>query len=150
MTVSETKVATGLMIRELFAPDINEDFFAALAALSDCELDVPRAKEVLRLRFSQGVRTYIAVLDGRIVGTASLFIEQKFLHKGGKVAHIEDVAVHPDFQRRGIGKALVGYLEEQAREKGCYKTILDCFDHLEVFYGKCGYRKYSIQMRKNL
>jgi glucosamine-phosphate N-acetyltransferase len=137
-------------IREMFAPDINEDFFTALAALSDPGLDVPRAKEVIRIRLSQGVHTYIALLEGKIIGTASLFVEQKFLHRGGKVGHIEDVAVHPDYQRRGIGKALVGHVEGRARAMGCYKTILDCFDNLEVFYGKSGYKKFSIQMRKDL
>jgi glucosamine-phosphate N-acetyltransferase len=140
----------GLMIRELFAPDINADFFTALSALAEVGLDMEEAKRVFQDRLRQGVHTYIAILDGQIVGTASLLVERKFIHKGGRVGHIEDVAVNPAHQRKGVGKALVGHLEERAREKGCYKTILDCFDNLEPFYASCGYVKYGAQMRKNL
>jgi glucosamine-phosphate N-acetyltransferase len=89
----------------------------------------------------------IAVENGKVVGTASLLVERKFLHKGGRAGHIEDVAVHPNYQRRGIGKALVMHLVEEARKRGCYKVILDCKDELAVFYEKCGFKRGQCQMR---
>lgn len=134
-------------IYRLFAPDITADFLVTLSALSEVNLTVEEAKEVFRQRLKDGILTVIAKIDGRVVGTASLLVELKFLHKGSKAGHIEDVAVHPDFQRRGIGKALVMYLVDIAKDKGCYKVILDCRDDLSVFYEKCGFVRSSCQMR---
>ncbi len=139
-----------MQIKPLFAPDITPDFLHTLAALSEVSLSVEEAREVFRRRLSTGVLSFIAVEDGRVVGTASLIVEQKFLHRGGKAAHIEDVAVHPDYQRRGIGKALILHATQIARERGCYKVVLDCHDHLAEFYEKCGFTRSSCQMRQNL
>ena len=137
-------------IKRLFAPDITPDFLHTLAALSEVNLTVEEARDVFRERLREGIVTVIAVEDGRVVGTASLLVERKFLHKGSKAGHIEDVAVHPDYQRRGIGKALVMHLSEMAKARGCYKVILDCKDELAEFYQKCGFTRSSCQMRLNL
>ncbi len=136
-----------LIIRELFGPDINEDFLKTISALSDPGLTVNEAREIFRSRLRTHLKTYVAVLGGRVVGTATLLIERKFLHKGAYAAHIEDVAVHPDHQRHGIGTALVRFLVEDARKRKCYKIILDCFEHLAPFYERIGFRISSIQMR---
>jgi glucosamine-phosphate N-acetyltransferase len=83
------------------------------------------------------------------VGTATLLVEQKFIHHGGKVGHIEDVAVHRDRQLRGIGTRLVKHATEEARKLGCYKVILDCFERLAPFYARLGYRTFNVGMRND-
>ena len=83
----------------------------------------------------------------RIVGTATLLIEQKFIHNGGIVGHIEDVAVDDSFQKGGIGTSIVKYLLERAKSRGCYKTILDCDDSLMNFYENIGFSRNSNCMR---
>jgi glucosamine-phosphate N-acetyltransferase len=108
------------------------------------------AAEVFRARLRAGVRTYVAVAEGRVVGTASLVIEPKFIHKGGRVGHIEDVAVHPDCRLRGVGSALVRHATEQARKQGCYKVILSCFERLVPFYSQLGYRLHDVGRRIHL
>ncbi|MCS6852358.1 MAG: GNAT family N-acetyltransferase [Gemmataceae bacterium] len=139
-----------LHIRELTAPDLHRGFLEALAALTEVALTPQEAIPILQHRLRAGVRTFIAVHCDRVVGTASLFIEPKFIHRGGKVGHIEDVAVHRDFQRRGIGTALVQHATEEARKLGCYKVILYCFDHLVPFYARLGYRPYNAGLRLDL
>lgn len=139
-----------MQIKPLFAPDITPDFLHTLAALSEVNLTIDEAREVFRRRLQSGILSFIAVEDGRVVGTASLLVELKFLHKGSKAGHIEDVAVHPDYQRRGIGKALIMHATQVARERGCYKVILDCHDRLQEFYEKCGFTRSSCQMRMSL
>jgi glucosamine-phosphate N-acetyltransferase len=134
-------------IKPLWAPDISTDFLETLIALSVVDLSIDEAKQVFQDRLRQGIRTVIAVENGKVVGTASLLVERKFLHKGGKAGHIEDVAVHPNYQRRGIGKALVMHLVEEAQKRSCYKVILDCKDELVVFYEKCGFKRGQCQMR---
>ncbi len=89
----------------------------------------------------------VAVLDGYIVGTATLLVEQKFIHGGGLAGHIEDVAVSKEHQRRGIGGMIVRFLLEESRRRGCYKTILDCEDDLILFYEGLGFSRHSNGMR---
>lgn len=137
-------------IRPLFAPDIDEDFLTTLNTLSVVNLSVEEAKKVYQDRISRNVRTVIAVVNGRVVGTATLLLERKFIHKGGMAGHIEDVAVHPTFQGQGIGKALIDHLVELARSRGCYKVVLDCQDQLQEFYSKCGFTRAQLQMRIDL
>jgi len=136
-----------LTIREMTAADVAPPFLETLAALSDVGLSVREAEEIYRQRRGQGVHTYVALWRGQVVGTASLLLERKFLHRGGLVGHIEDVAVHRDFRLRGTGTAVVGHVTEEARKLGCYKVILDCFEHLVPFYARLGYRPHNLGLR---
>ena len=87
--------------------------------------------------------------NGKIVGSTTLLIEQKFIHNGGCVGHIEDVVVSKEFEGRGIGIKLVTSLLEIANTRNCYKTILDCKDELIPFYERIGFKQESKQMRYN-
>jgi len=89
----------------------------------------------------------VAVLDSQVVGAATIFIEQKFINKGGKVGHIEDVAVRKNYQGKGIGQKIIKALVLFAKKEGCYKTILDCQDDLIPFYEKAGFKRHSNAMR---
>jgi glucosamine-phosphate N-acetyltransferase len=139
-----------IQIRELTAHDLSEGFLESLAMLSEVRLTPEQALEVLRQRQRAGVRTFVAGVQGRVVGTASLLLEQKFIHGGGWVGHIEDVAVLGEYQGRGIGSALVRHAVEASRQRGCYKVILDCFEHLVDFYGRLGFRPHNRGLRLDL
>ena len=57
-------------------------------------------------------RIYVAVVQegteqGLVIGTTTLLVEPKFIFGGGRVGHIEDVAVRAGYQTRGIGFKLV-------------------------------------------
>jgi glucosamine-phosphate N-acetyltransferase len=135
------------IIRELTPADLHNGFLEALASLAKVELLPWQAEEVFRERLGQGVRTYVAVCRQQVVGTASLFVERKYIHRGGLVGHIEDVAVHRGQQLRGVGTALVGHVTEEARQLGCYKVILDCAEYLIPFYERLGYRPHNVGLR---
>ena len=139
-----------LVIREMTGPDLAHGFLESLTALAEVNLTFEQAAEVFRARIRNGIRTYVACIGDHVVGTASLLVEQKFIHKGGKVGHIEDVAVHPDCRQHGVGSALVKHATEQARKLGCYKVILSCFERLTPFYAKLGYRQHDVGMRIDL
>lgn len=142
-----------MTIRELKLQDLQHglrDFIAALGALSPVDLTLPKAVDIFIRRADCGIRTYVALSDARVIGTASLFLEPKFIHNGGIVGHIEDVAVHADEQRRGVGAALVRHLIEVCRAEGCYKVILDCSDDVIGFYEKLGFRKWETAMRLDI
>jgi len=57
---------------------------------------------------------YVWEQDKRIIGNASLI---PFRDKGGRIYLIANVAVHPDYRRRGIGRALTERVMKQARDK---------------------------------
>jgi glucosamine-phosphate N-acetyltransferase len=134
-------------IRLLEPRDFRSGFIETLSSLSPVDLSPDMAEGVWRARKAAGVHTVVADHDGRVVGTASLIVERKFIHGGGKVGHVEDVAVHPDFWRRGIGTSMVDHLTTLAREWGCYKVILNCFDRLVPFYERIGYHRQDVGLR---
>lgn len=138
-----------LTIRELRGPDLANGFLETLAGLSEVNLDVQGAGEILRARQKAGTQTYVALYAGKVVGTVSLLVELKFIHGGGKVGHIEDMAVHQDFRHRRIGSALMEHATRTAWELGCYKVILNCFEHISLFYTQLGYKKQDVGMRAN-
>jgi glucosamine-phosphate N-acetyltransferase len=62
----------------------------------------------------------------KIIATATLFVERKFLRNAGLVGHIEDVSVDVTMRGKNLGKRVIVALTEIAEKVGCYKTILDC------------------------
>ncbi len=56
---------------------------------------------------------YVARHEGRIVACATLAL---FLSPTGRKASVEDVVVLPECQGKGLGRALMQYLLEQARQ----------------------------------
>lgn len=139
-----------LEIRPMYATDFECGFFETLSALRPTQMDGERAREVFRERMRDKLRTYVAVRKGRVVGTATLLLETKFIHNGGVVGHIEDVAVNPSEQGKGSGQALVKHLIDVSREAKAYKVILDCVPELVPFYEKVGFKAWCGAMRIDL
>jgi len=138
-----------MSIRELRGPDLANGFLETLAGLSEVNLDAQEAGEILRSRLKAGTQTFVAIIDGKVVGTVSLLVELKFLHAGGKVGHIEDVAVHANYRHRRIGSALMEHATQMAWKLGCYKVILNCFERVSPFYVQLGYKQHDVGMRAN-
>ena len=140
-----------IKIRDIVESDIDIGFLESLDSLRNASnLDKDTAKNILKKIIENPDHViYVAEVDGKIVGSTTLLIEQKFIHEGGKVGHIEDVVVSKEFEGRGIGIKLVTSLLEVARVKNCYKTILDCKDELIPFYERIGFKQESNQMRYN-
>jgi len=138
-----------IVIRQLRREDLDRGFLETLSALSTVDLTPAEARQVFATRPGNS-HTFVAIRNNRVVGTTSLLVDQKFIHGGGRVGHIEDVAVAHDAQRLGIGTALVKHAVAQAKELGCYKVILHCFSELSGFYDRLGFRDYNIGMRVDL
>jgi len=140
-----------IKIRDIIESDIDIGFLESLDSLRNTSnLDKDTAKNILKKIIENPDHViHVAEVDGKVVGSTTLLIEQKFIHEGGKVGHIEDVVVSKEFEGRGIGIKLVTSLLEVARAKNCYKTILDCKDELIPFYERIGFKQESNQMRYN-
>ena len=136
-------------IREIEEDDLERGFLETLDFLRNASsLDKTKAKEILKkIKQNSNHIIHVAIDGKKIVGTTTLFIEQKFIHDGGLVGHIEDVVVRKDYEGKGIGIKLVTSMLERAKEKNCYKTILDCKDNVKQFYERIGFKRESNCMR---
>ena len=138
-----------LIIRKIMESDLENGFLESLDSLKQAsDLEENSAKNILKKILQNDNHViHVAELDGKIVGSTTLLIEQKFIHKGGIVGHIEDVVVKKEFEGQGIGMKLVLSLLDIAKNRQCYKTILNCEDNLIPFYEKVGFKHKSNEMR---
>jgi len=138
-----------IIIREIEEDDLEKGFLETLDFLRNAsDLDKNKANEILKkIKQNPNHIIYVAIDNKKIVGSTTLLIEQKFIHDGGLVGHIEDVVVRKDYEGNGIGIKLVTSLLERAKEKNCYKTILDCKDDVKQFYERIGFKRESNGMR---
>jgi glucosamine-phosphate N-acetyltransferase len=140
-----------IKIREIEECDLENGFLETLDFLRNAsDIDKKKAREILKkIKQNSNHIIHIAVDGKKIVGSTTLLIEQKFIHDGGFVGHIEDVVVRKDYEGQGIGIKLVMSILEHAKEKNCYKTILDCKDDVKQFYERIGFKHESTGMRYN-
>jgi glucosamine-phosphate N-acetyltransferase len=137
------------IIRELKKEDLWNGFLTTLDSLRQTsDINKDKAEKIFE-NISSNPNHIIAIaeLDGKIVASTTLLIEPKFIHAGGLVGHIEDVVVDKNFQGQKMGVKIMKYLLEIAKNRGCYKTILDCTDEVKPFYEKIGFKITSNGMR---
>ena len=137
------------IIRELRKEDLWNGFLTTLDSLRQAsDIDRNKADEIFeKINSNPDHIVVIAEVNGKIVGTTTLLIEPKFIHKGGLVGHIEDVVVDKNFQGQKIGEKIMKHLLEYAKNRGCYKTILDSTDDVKPFYEKLGFKYIANELR---
>lgn len=82
----------------------------------------------------------VAELDGKVVGLAHLQVSPALEHDR-PAAKVGALVVDDSSRRRGVGKALVAALEEEARSRGCglfYLTTSEGRDDAHAFYEQMG------------
>ena len=138
-----------IIIREIEENDLKQGFLESLDFLRKASnIDKNKAREILKqIKQNPNHIIHVAIDNNKIVGSTTLLIEQKFIHDGGLVGHIEDVVVRKEYEGKGIGIKLVMSMLECAKEKNCYKTILDCKDDVKQFYERIGFKNESNGMR---
>jgi glucosamine-phosphate N-acetyltransferase len=150
-----SKQSANFVVREIQLQDLSRGFFDTLSNLASIGNSISqheRAKMILsEIRSYPFYNIFVAVTeDGEIIGSITILIEQKFIHDGGKVGHIEDVVTRIEYEGRGVGKALVVKALDFAKQKKCYKVVLDCSKKNVEFYEKLGFKQHEISMRINL
>jgi GNAT superfamily N-acetyltransferase len=91
-------------------------------------------------------RIYVAEAQGQILGTFALLIMDNLIHNGAPSAILEAVAVAPEAQGKGIGKAMMQYTRNLCRDMGCYKLSLSSNlkrKHAHEFYRSLGFKEHG-------
>lgn len=127
------------------------DVLDQVSATGVSGLSAERGRRLLAEMAERGVENVrVAERGGRVVGAATLIVEQKLIHGGHRAGRIEDVVVDRQFRRQGIGRRLIEGLCDLAAERGCYKVVLCCAEDNVGFYERCGFRLHEVGMRKDL
>jgi GNAT superfamily N-acetyltransferase len=117
-------------------------------------LSLEKAWEIMeRIARYPDYRIYVAVCDGRVVGTFALLIMDNLAHRGAPSAVIEDVAVDPGWQGRGVGTVMMRHALAVAGEKGCYKAVLSSNmerERAHAFYESLGFARHGYSFRVTL
>ncbi len=96
-------------------------------------------------------QVFVAVVGEIIVGTYELVILDNMAKRGKKSGVVEDVAVDPDRQGHGIGRAMMQHALDQCRLADCYKMTLSSNlkrEGAHLFYDSLGFARhgYSFQI----
>jgi GNAT superfamily N-acetyltransferase len=100
-----------------------------------------------RFRCYPDYRMYVALTEGRIVGVFSLLIMDNLGHAGTPAAVVEDVGVHADYRRHGVGRRMIEFAIERARARGCYKLSLSSnYQRRDAhrFYEALGFKRHGV------
>ena len=96
-------------------------------------------------------RIFVALVGEWVAGTYELVILDNMAKCGRKSGIVEDVAVHPDHQGQGVGRAMMQHALDQCRLAGCYKMTLSSNlkrQGAHLFYDSLGFTRhgYSFQI----
>jgi len=101
-------------------------------------------------RVSQGIHTFVGIINGEVIATYSVLLERKIIHNGGMVGHLEDFAILPEFRGLGYGKQMIDHVMEFCKENNCYKVIHNCQESLVSYYEKYSkMRVHEVSMRRD-
>jgi GNAT superfamily N-acetyltransferase len=128
--------------------------YQRLAAMGFNYTAVDQTVETTRERIEDN-DCYVAVIDGRIVGTALLIPHQldtpAWANQPG-VAYAGQLGVEPEFRHLGLGARLMDAIESRARELGFHTIAGDTSegaDYLLKFYGGRGYEVVGYHQWRN-
>lgn len=116
--------------------------------LDDGEMLSHQEAIVLFEKFEQypNYKLYKALRENQIVGTFALLIMDNLGHLGRPSAIVEDVAVDPAFQRKGIGKKMIQHAMSLSRKAGCYKLVISANqkrNKAHAFYESLGLKRHG-------
>ncbi len=138
--------------RHIESSDYYKDYLLLLEQLTIVEKEKINYEQFKIFVESLSNNHIIIVIEdnNKIIGSGTLLIENKVIHNMGSVGHIEDIIIHNNYRKLGLGKKIIDELVNISIKANCYKIILDCSEKNSNFYEKSGFTKKEIQMVKYL
>ncbi len=124
----------------------------ALYAQPDLDNGVVLSDDEAKAVFAQfarypDYRLFVALRDGKVVGTYALLVLHNLAHRGAPSAIAEDVVVDKACQGQGIGRQMMAHALQRAKEAGCYKLALSSNrkrKDAHAFYESLGFQQHGL------
>lgn len=111
------------------------------------------ARALREMQASQVSCTYVAEVDGRVVGTFMLSFLRHLMRRGTLVAQIEAVRIDGPQRGRGLGGKMMRWALDEARRRGCSRVQLTsnlARKDAHRFYQRLGFRGSHLGMKLDL
>lgn len=144
-----------IIIRQATLDDVKHILYIYAEALDNGKvLSLENTQRIfLKQQQYPDYQIYVAVYEQQIVGTFALLIMENMAHLGTSSAVVEDVGVLPAMQGKGIGKLMMEFALQYAKEKGCYKMSLSSNlrrEKAHKFYESLGFQKHGFSFLMDL
>ena len=99
-----------------------------------------------------GAQAFVATIDGQACGVISVYPDRDHFTDHPR-AYVDSLVVAQESEGKGVGRALLDYVERWAREHGYREVVLDVFagnQRAVAFYERQGYQPDHIRMAKPL
>ena len=126
-------------LRHLADPQAFEASFDLMRVLRPHITEPANYVAQLLRQTAQGYRLLAAWDAGRVVGLAGYRELENLLY--GRFIYVDDLVVHPDLQRSGLGARLLDTVRVEAVQRGCTHFVLDTGLHMPLaqrFYFRQG------------
>ena len=143
MTAGDIDEYVALRIRQLREEGATEDIDLA-PALRDY---------YVRHLSNDTFAAWLAVEGGRIVGTSGMSFAEKppwFSCPTGRIGLLSSMYTLPEYRRRGIGRALLSRVVDEARQRGCGSVWITASDMGVLLYTDFGFEKNGNFMQYRL
>jgi ribosomal protein S18 acetylase RimI-like enzyme len=97
-------------------------------------------------------QAFVATIDGQPCGVVSFYPDRDYFTDHPR-AYVDNLAVAPESEGKGVARALMDHVEGWARDHGYREVVLDVFagnQRAIAFYERQGYRPDHIRMAKPL
>ncbi len=143
MTASDIEAYIDLRVRQLREEGATED------------IDLrPALRDYYARHLADGTFVaWLAVDGGRIVATSGMsFVEKPpyFACPSGKIGLLSGMFTEPEYRRRGIARALLSRVVDEARRFGCGAVQITASDVGVLLYTDFGFKKNGNFMQYNL
>jgi len=123
--------------RERIETPLPETYYAAFERIAD----------------SPDIELIVAEIDGNLIGTLQLVFIPSLSFQGSLRVQVESVRVDEAFRNQGIGKRMMEWALEHARERGAQRAQLTSHQSRTAahrFYERLGFKGTHLGMKRSL
>ena len=130
-----------------------DDFLGATRESYEDPLPESYLKAFEEIQIDKNNELIVAEKDGAIIGTLQITFTPSISFQGGKRASVESVRVDAKYRGQGIGKELMLFAINRAREENCVSMQLTTnIERMDAhrFYENLGFKKSHLGMKLSL
>ena len=115
--------------------------------LAQVDWDAAQRESFLRMQFTAQTRYYHSEYPGavfQVIWVEGAVAGRLSVHRRDQEIRIMDIALLPDFRRRGIGTQLIRTIQDEAvRDGKCVTIHVESFNPAQQLYERLGFRKVA-------